>query len=95
MSEKIDLTVAEIAPATSTYEIETLTLDVRGARIYIVLWCAATGKQKTHEYRDTTATQIMRALNTADLSVKSLQRRILERLIADGVLAGNVTGSPD
>ena len=37
----------------------------------------------------------MKALNKADLSVKSLHRRVLERLIADSFLPGLVSGSPE
>jgi len=43
----------------------------------------------------TTAT-LLAALNTANLSTKSLQKRVLERLIADGKLPpGAVSGTPD
>ncbi len=37
----------------------------------------------------------MVALNTANLSIKSPQRRILERLVADGKLTGSIAGTPD
>jgi hypothetical protein len=37
---------------------------------------------------------LITALNKANLSTTSLERRILQRLIADGHLAGSVTGTP-
>jgi hypothetical protein len=43
----------------------------------------------------TKALNLMIALNKANLTVKSLQRRVLEQLAADGLLAGSVTGTPD
>lgn len=43
---------------------------------------------------DKKATNMIIALNKANLSVKSLQRRIFEALIADGHLSGSVTGTP-
>lgn len=50
-------------------------------------------------WRDTAgepATSLIIALNKANLSVKSLERRVLEQAVADGKLgAGTVTGSPD
>lgn len=41
------------------------------------------------------AQQMMIGLNKANLSLKSLQRRILERLVADGHIQGNISGAPD
>lgn len=51
------------------------------------------GKQITVRYDDTdpATVTILRALNTVDLSVKSLQRRLIERFIADGKIP---TGTP-
>jgi len=55
-----------------------------------------TGHTECFSYKDNMAVAMMRALNTANLSTKSLHRRILERLVEDGKLpAGTVTGSPD
>lgn len=42
------------------------------------------------------ATKMMRSLNTANNSTKSMHKRILEKLSADGKIpAGTVTGAPD
>ena len=42
------------------------------------------------------ADPLISALNTANLSTKSLEKRILERLATDGFIpAGSVTGTPD
>ncbi len=46
-------------------------------------------------YEGSIAMTLLLALNTANLTIKSLERRVLERLIADGLLAGAVTGLPD
>lgn len=44
----------------------------------------------------TIATDLMKVLNKANLTTKSLQRRILEKLAADGKLPeGTVDGTPD
>ena len=37
----------------------------------------------------------MRTLNTVDLSANSLHKRILDQLVAAGVLDGTVFGAPD
>jgi len=44
---------------------------------------------------EATATQMITGLNKANLSLKSLHRRIYERLVSDGYLAGTIAGSPD
>lgn len=41
------------------------------------------------------ALQMMIGLNKANLTTKSLHRRILERLVTDGHIAGSITGVPD
>ena len=44
----------------------------------------------------TEARDIVRGLNKANMSTKSMEKRVLEKLIADGYLsAGTITGSPD
>ena len=107
MSEQIDLTIPDRAhPGTPYYRVGTLTLDYDAGRITIVL----TGDndiQRAEVYNDgqdgqgnedpggTLATDLMRTLNKANLSTKSLYRRIIELLIADGRLEGTVSGSPD
>jgi len=37
----------------------------------------------------------MIALNKANLSSNSLQKRVLDQLVTDGVLAGTISGTPD
>lgn len=93
--EQLDLTVPETKPAVTTYLVERMTLDWTAQRIDIGLVAPNTGEKKVFSYTDSTATTLMRALNKVDLSVKSLQRRILERLAADGLLGGTVSGTPD
>lgn len=48
------------------------------------------------EYNGSTASNLLKTLNTANLSIKSLQRRIIEKLQADGLIGpGLITGSPE
>ena len=93
--EHLTLTDAETRPSTPDYRIDLLTLDWAGARIRVELRCVTTEKRRAFDYTGATATNLMRALNTADLTTNSLHKRVLNRLIADGKLAGSVTGSPD
>lgn len=53
------------------------------------------GGTKTHRYLGNEAMAMIRQLNTANLSVKSLQKRVLEKLSRDGIIPGTVTGTPD
>ena len=89
------LTPTDTAIESPAYQIVSVLFDREGARIMV--WVRTPkGGIETCIYKGDTATTLMRALNKADLSVKSLQRRILERLVVDGKLpAGAVTGTVD
>ena len=94
--ESISLTTPEVIPAITTtdYRVVLLHLDFEKAEIAIHLR-GTNGERKEFRYSGDTATTMMVGLNKANLSIKSLQRRILERLAADGLLSGTVTGVPD
>lgn len=77
----------------SKYRVARLLLDWEGQGIQIGLY--ENGIFQTFGYFGAEATQLMTALNKADLSVKSLHRRILEKLIADGKISGTISGAPD
>ena len=54
------------------------------------------GEVKEISYNENNgALALMITLNKVDLSAKSLHKRLLEKLIADGHLAGTVSGIPD
>jgi hypothetical protein len=46
-------------------------------------------------YTGTEADDLIVGLNKAALNIKDMHTRIMEKLIADGRLAGTITGSPD
>ncbi len=94
--ERVDLSAPDQATiGTLTYTIARLVLDREHGRIVIVL-VGDNNEKKEIVFGDVdNARAMMRALNKADLSTKSLQRRIMERLIADGHLAGTISGTPD
>lgn len=53
------------------------------------------GAKYQHQYKGNQAVNMIKQLNTANLTTKSMHKRILEKLSADGVLPGTVTGTPD
>ena len=80
--------------STSSVTVARLILDWAGAAIYIVL--VSNGKRFEYSYTGATATTLMVGLNKANLTIKSLHKRIIEQLVADHAeLAGTITGSPD
>lgn len=93
MAEQLNLTTPITYPATTFYRISALHLDWDGQRITVVLR-GSDGSITSHMYTSDQAVTLMRALNTANLSTKSLHRRILERLHQDNVLTGTVSGMP-
>lgn len=95
MAEKIDLTTPFKPDPREAADLSVakLVLDFAGQGIHITL--SKNGVKKEVSYNGAEATTLMIALNKANLSTKSLQRRILERIIADNQLSGVVSGSPD
>jgi len=90
--EQIDLTAAETC---TNYRVANLFLDWDGQMITVCLRCTATGRVQTFTYTGTEARNMMITLNKANLSTNSLHKRVLDKLIADGKIAGTVTGTPD
>lgn len=92
MTETLTLTT----PVSVTgYRVIKLALDWPGARIGIVVIDPG-GVRTELSYDGAIATTLMNQLNTLDMSLLSLHKRILNRLAADGKLPpGTVTGTPD
>lgn len=92
--EKLDLTIPIVTSNVTSYKVIRLYLDFPAAYLRIDLM-NSNNKELSFEYTGLTATTFMIALNKINLSIKSLQRRILERLITDGFLVGTISGLPD
>lgn len=95
--EQCNLSTPEVYPppgaATNFWRVDDLRFVWSSAIIKIGL-LGANGERRTETYTGAIATTLMSALNTTNLSVKSLHRRILERLLADGKLTGTISGTP-
>lgn len=97
MAERVTLTTPETKPNNTGYQITSLLLDVAGARIMIQL-AGDNGESKTVIYSSSTtptAQTLMTGLNKANLTTRSLNQRIFDRLITDGHLVGAVAGTVD
>lgn len=94
--ESVTLSTPEVTPQITTSDYRVVLLHMNWERASINIHLRGTnGELKEARYDGATATGLMQGLNTANLSIKSLHRRILERLIADGKLAGSISGAPD
>ena len=49
----------------------------------------------SHTYIEQEGKDIIKLINTGNFTVKSLNKRLLEKLSADGVLPGTVVGAPE
>ena len=96
--EQINLTSPESYPlpvsTVSNWKVVELLLQWNAAHICIVLSGPANERREVN-YNGDVATSLMVALNKANLSVKSLHKRILEYLVADGKIAGTIIGTVD
>ena len=106
MPETFVLATPEVTPPATTtgYQVVFLSLNWESPEIVIRLRgtngelrafvYGGRGPLVSQEDRDAARTMIV-ALNKANLSTASLHRRILQRLNADGLLAGTINGAPD
>jgi hypothetical protein len=98
MAEQHDLTTPIAATGgTSFWKVRLLTMFYDGDESYIKVGLAGeNGEQKSVGYTGSEAETLIRALNKADLSTKSLHRRILEKLADDDKIGpGTQSGTPD
>ena len=94
MAEQIDLATTETTPDNTKYVINEFCLFWVARRITIEL-LGENGELLQFSYDGTEARNLMLALNKANLSVKSLHKRIMEKLINDGLIAGSISGAPE
>lgn len=92
--EKIELTDPVVKPALTSYQVARLSMDWASLVIDILV-VSDTGESQAFTYSGTDAAAMMKALNTANLSQKSLHRRVMERLVADGHISGTISGVPE
>jgi hypothetical protein len=94
LPEQVDLAVPIVPASRTSYTLKRLHLDWAAGVIQIYL-TGSDGVEVFAEYTGAPALAILVAFNKVDLTVKSLQRRVLERLVADGKLPGGaVSGAP-
>ena len=101
MSESLSLTsaITPTGPTVASYGIWSLYLGRGEGRIVVVV-TDNNATRTTCAYEDTpgnpVATNLMVALNKANLTTASLQKRVLQQAVTDGKLpAGSVTGTVD
>ena len=95
MAEILTLTNAISQPSVTTYDVLFISLDWQNARIVIRVKGSDGKDLPEFVYEGTPAVSLMTVLNSANLSVKSLYKRTIEKLQADGKLpAGTVSGTP-
>ena len=101
--EELHLTDPVVVPETVTtkYRVVALTLNLEAqvspdgpGQILIELRDNLAAKS-SYSYVGPEAMSLIKFLNTANLSTKSMHKRILEKLAADGLLPGTVVGAPD
>jgi hypothetical protein len=99
--ERITLTTPIARPSVADYSLQSLLLDGGDPatdaddRISIRLRPNIPEAEPIlHSYVGTEANTLIRQLNTADLRANSLQRRVMNKLILDGIIAGSITGTP-
>lgn len=94
MAEQLDLTAPIVPPSRTTYTVQGLTLNYPAAVIQATL-LGSDGVVIVIGWEGPPATALMIALNKANLSTTSLQKRVLQQAVTDSKLpAGTVSGTP-
>lgn len=94
MAEHLTVTTPPVPAVDVSYRVSFIAFDWDEARIVIRL-VGSNGEKIGHQYTGATASTLMRALNKLDLSALSLQRRVMQRLVNDSVITGEIGGTPD
>jgi hypothetical protein len=104
MAETVTLTTPITKPSQTTVRLERMILDIETKSITIQ-WLGTNNEAGSAVYptpgpadhpAQPTGATLLNQLNTANLSTKSLVKRVLERLQTDGYLpAGTISGTPD
>ncbi len=87
--EKLTLTTP-----VDSYEITFLSMDWTNAHM-VIGYKNELGQIHQLLVTGAPATTLMTAWNKADFSVTSIHKTCLEKLDADGVLVGTISGTPD
>jgi hypothetical protein len=98
MAEQLNLSAPVVHPTLSSYKVERTTLDrgqVEALAEIVIQLRGVNGEVFVHRYFGATARTLITQLNVANLTTTSLEKRILQRLTADGVLSGTITGTPE
>lgn len=92
MGEQLDLTTPVVATRNAVV-LQYLQLDWPAQSIFVRL-LGSDGVSVGVTWSGAQAVTLMTALNSANLSVKSLQRRVLEQAVTDGKIpGGTVSGT--
>lgn len=95
MTERINFTLPEqAAPGTLTWTPIFLHLNWEQATIKIG-FRGDNGEGTSVSYEGIEANSLLTTLDKANLPGKSLRRRVMEKIIADGKLSGTISGIPD
>lgn len=86
--------VVKLRPVRIIMDLENQDLQIR-FREYLGGVPVDGGVVVTHQWVATEAVTLMKQINKADFSTKSLIRRIMEKAQADGKLSGTIIGAPE
>jgi len=95
MAESLTLSAPVTPPTLTEWRVVRMDLNREEQIVYLAVR-SNTGARVERTERGQTALDLLIALNKANLTIKSLERRTLEYLQTKGDLpAGSVTGTPD
>lgn len=96
MVEQVDLTSPiMVDPGATVLKVANVYLQILPAPLIKIRLSDDAGRTVEHSYEGGVALTLLQQLNVADNSTTSLHKRIMQRLISDGVITGTISGTPD
>lgn len=94
--ERVDLTAPIVKTSTQNCALDVLTLDVTRSAIFVTMRCNnGDTVSKTYDGGTTpTGASLLSTLNRGNFTTNSLIKAVYNRLTADGVITGTVSGTP-
>lgn len=88
-----EIVTTPLAAQNKTYEVKEIYLNWDTQYIKIVLQ-DSNGARPAFEFSGDVSVNMMKILNTANLTNNSLHKRILTFLLSNGLIAGTISGVP-
>lgn len=95
MTEQIKINKKVATDAQVPFFVDRIEIDFTSNTVIVVLQSAQIKERVSASYAGNEAKPVIAMLNKSNFAGVSMKKKILQRLVADGKLSGEVSGEPD